>query len=274
MRRIALTVIAASLAGITVAGCSSSSTTTGGSSSASASSPAAAASASSSAALSGSITVFAAASLKEAFTTIGKQFEAAHPGVKVTFSFGASSTLATQIINGAPADVFASASPKNMQQVVTAGDASNPVNFAKNVMEVAVPPSNPAKVTSVNDLAKSSVKTALCQPQVPCGATAAKVFKNANITVKPVTLQPDVKSVLTQVELGNVDAGVVYVTDVHSAGSKVKGVPIPDSVNASTEYPIAAISKSANLATAQAFVAYVTSSAGESVLAAAEFEAP
>jgi molybdate transport system substrate-binding protein len=272
LRRIALTVIAVGLAGITACSSSSSSSSPGSSSSPSASSPAAGAS--SSAALSGSITVFAASSLKEAFTTIGKQFEAAHPGVKVTFSFGASSTLATQIINGAPADVFASASQKNMQEVVTAGDASNPVNFAKNVMEVAVPPSNPANVTSVNDLAKSSVKTALCQPQVPCGATAAEVFKNAKITVKPVTLQPDVKSVLTQVELGNVDAGVVYVTDVHSAGSKVKGVEIPADVNASTEYPIATISKSANMATAQAFVAYVTSSAGESVLKAAEFEAP
>jgi len=224
--------------------------------------------------LSGSITVFAAASLKEAFTTLGKQFEAAHPGVKVTFSFGASSALATQIISGAPADVFASASPKNMQQVVTAGDASNPVNFVKNVMEVAVPPSNPAHVASVDDLAKSSVKVALCQPQVPCGATAAKVFKNAKITVKPVTLQPDVKSVLTQVELGNVDAGVVYVTDVHAAGAKVKGVPILASVDASTEYPIAPISKSGNSALAQAFVAYVLSPAGQSVLTADKFEKP
>src|SRR6266446_6014124 len=136
------------MAGITASaltGCSSSSSSTGSSSSPSTSSPAAA-SASSSASVSGSITVFAAASLKEAFTTIGKQFEAAHPGVKVTFSFAASSALATQIINGAPADVFASASPKNMQQVVTAGDASNPVNFVRNVMEVAVPPSNPAHV--------------------------------------------------------------------------------------------------------------------------------
>ena len=274
MRRIALTVVAVGLAGITACSSSSSGSSPGSPAPASASSPAAAASASSPASLSGSITVFAASSLKEAFTTIGKQFEALHPGVKVTFSFGASSTLATQIINGAPADVFASASPKNMHEVVAAGAASNPVNFAKNVMEVAVPPSNPAQVTSVNDLAKSSVKTALCEPKVPCGVTAAEVFKNANITVKPVTLQPDVKSVLTQVELGNVDAGVVYVTDVHSAGTKVTGVPIPDSVNASTEYPIAAISKSANMAAAQAFVAYVTSSAGESVLAAAEFEAP
>lgn len=271
MRRIAPAVIAAGLTASAVAGCSSSSST-GAASSASASSPAA--SDSPSAALSGSITVFAAASLKEAFTTIGKQFEAANPGVRVTFSFGASSTLATQITNGAPADVFASASPKNMDQVVTVGDASNPVNFVKNVMEVAVPPSNPGHVTSVSDLAKSSVKVALCQPQVPCGATAAKVFANAKITVKPVTLQPDVKSVLTQVELGNVDAGVVYVTDVHAAGDQVKGIPIPDGVNASTEYPIAAISKSGNLAIARAFVAYVLSAAGQSVLAADEFEKP
>ena len=266
MRRNA-TAVTAAMAAITAAAvtaCSSSSSSAAGSGSTS----------SPSATLSGSITVFAAASLQEAFTTIGQQFEAAHPGVKVTFSFGASSTLATQIINGAPADVFASAAPKNMQQVVTAGDAANPVNFVKNVMEVAVPPSNPGHVTSVNDLAKSSVKVALCQPQVPCGATAAKVFTNAKITVKPVTLQPDVKSVLTQVELGNVDAGVVYVTDVHAAGAKVKGIVIPAGVAASTEYPIAPVSKSGNMSLAQAFVAYVLSSAGQAVLIADEFEKP
>lgn len=270
MRRTAVTVIAAGIVGITataVAGCGSSGTSSG-----SLASPSASTSASPT--VSGSITVFAAASLKEAFTTIGKQFEAAHPGAKVTFSFGASSALAQQITSGAPADVFASASPKNMQQVVTAGDASNPVNFAKNVAEVATPPSNPAHVASVNDLAKSSVKVALCQPQVPCGVVAAEVFKNAGITVKPVTLQPDVKSVLTQVELGSVDVGMVYVTDVHAAGAKVKGVEIPASINASTEYPIAPVSKSGNAATAQAFVTYVVSPAGQSVLAAAGFEKP
>ncbi len=269
MRRSPRTVVAAGIMAITasaLAGCGS------GASSGSPASPAAGSSPP--AALSGSITVFAAASLQEAFTTIGKQFEAAHPGVKVTFSFGASSTLADQIISGAPADVFASASPKNMQQIVTAGDASNPVNFVKNVLELAVPPGNPAHVTSVNDLAKPSVKVALCQPQVPCGATAAKVFGHAKITVKPVTLQPDVKSVLTQVELGNVDAGVVYVTDVNAAGRKVVGIQIPASVNASTEYPIATVSKSGNAATAQAFVAYVLSPAGRSVLSAAKFERP
>jgi molybdate transport system substrate-binding protein len=258
------TVVAAGLAAVALAGCSSSSS--GGA--ASTASPA------SSSASTASITVFAAASLTGTFTQIGKQFEAAHPGDKVTFSFGPSSGLATQITNGAPADVFASAAPANMDQVVTAGDASNPQDFAKNIMEVAVPPSNPANVKSVNNLAKKSVKVALCQPQVPCGVVAAEVFKNAGITVKPVTLEADVKSVLAQVELNEVDAGMVYVTDVQAAGTKVKGVQIPADDNASTLYPIATISKSSHQSVAQAFVAYVLSPAGQQVLSAAGFEKP
>ena len=229
---------------------------------------------SSAASASGSITVFAAASLTGAFTQLGKQFEAAHPGVKVTFSFGPSSGLATQITSGAPADVFASASVTNMDMVVTAHDAAGPKDFAKNTMEVAVPPNNPGKVTSVTDLAKSSLKVALCQPQVPCGVVAAEVFKNAGIKVKPVTLQPDVKSVLTQVELGSVDAGMVYVTDVMAAGAKVKGVTIPANDEASTLYPIATISSSKHKSVAQAFVAYVLSPAGQQVLMAAGFQKP
>jgi molybdate transport system substrate-binding protein len=192
----------------------------------------------------------------------------------VKFSFGPSSGLSTQITSGAPADVFASAAPANMDTVVSAGDAANPQDFAKNTMEVATPPNNPGKVDSVTDLAKKSVKVALCQPQVPCGVVAAEVFKNASIKVKPVTLQPDVKSVLTQVELGNVDAGMVYVTDVKAAGTKVKGVTIPASQNASTLYPIATISSSTHQAEAEAFVAYVLSPAGEQVLTAAGFQQP
>jgi molybdate transport system substrate-binding protein len=129
-------------------------------------------------------------------------------------------------------------------------------------------------VASVTDLAKPSVKVALCQPQVPCGVVAAAVFKNAGITVKPVTLEPDVKSTLTQVELGNVDAGVVYVTDVLAAGAKVTGITIPANDNASTLYPIAAISNSKHLSVAQQFVAYVLSSAGQQMLAAAGFQKP
>ena len=252
-------VVAAGLLAVAVAGCSSSST----------SSPSAGSSPST-----GTITVFAAASLMGTFTQLGKQFEAAHKGDTVKFSFGPSSGLSTQITSGAPADVFASASPTNMDTVVKAGDASNPQTFAKNTMEVAVPPDNPAKVTSVNDLAKKSVKVALCQPQVPCGVVAAEVFKNAGITVKPVTLQPDVKSVLTQVETGNVDAGMVYVTDVMAAGSKVKGVTIPASMNASTLYPIATIKGSKHVSIAKEFVDYVLSPAGQQVLTAAGFEKP
>jgi molybdate transport system substrate-binding protein len=262
MRRFA--VIAAGLAAVAVAGCSSSGS--GSSPSSASSSP--------SAASTGTITVFAAASLMGTFTQLGTQFEAAHPGDTVKFSFGPSSGLSTQITSGAPADVFASAAPANMDTVVSAGDAANPQDFAKNTMEVATPPNNPGKVDSVTDLAKKSVKVALCQPQVPCGVVAAEVFKNASIKVKPVTLQPDVKSVLTQVETGNVDAGMVYVTDVMAAGPKVKGVSIPASDNASTLYPIATISDSKHKSIAQAFVAYVLSPAGQQVLTAAGFQKP
>jgi molybdate transport system substrate-binding protein len=272
MRRFALTAVA--LSAVAVAGCSSSSSSSTPSTPAASASSSSAPAASASAVATGSITVFAAASLMGTFTQIGKQFEAAHPGDTVKFSFGGSSTLATQITGGAPADVFASAAPANMDTVVTAGDASNPKDFAKNTAEVAVPPSNPAKVTSVSDLAKSSVKVALCQPKVPCGVVAAEVFKNAGITVTPVTLQPDVKSVLTQVELGNVDAGMVYVTDVKAAGTKVTGVPISASDNASTLYPIATVSSSTHQAEAAAFVDYVLSPAGQQVLAAAGFQMP
>ena len=279
MRR--FTVIAAALGACALAGCSSSSSSTSTpaspSATATASSPAsgsATGSASSPASATGAITVFAAASLMGTFTQLGKQFEAAHPGDTVKFSFGPSSGLATEITSGAPADVFASAAPANMNTVVKAGDASSPQDFAKNTAEVAVPPNNPGQVTSVNDLAKSSVKVALCQPQVPCGVVAADVFKNVGITVKPVTLQPDVKSTLTQVELGNVDAGVVYVTDVKAAGTKVKGVVVPASENASTLYPIDTISSSTQKSVAEAFVAYVMSPAGQQVLTAAGFQKP
>jgi molybdate transport system substrate-binding protein len=260
-----MVVIAAGLAacaGGAIAGCGSSGTTAGSAATGSATASTA------------SITVFAAASLQGTFTQLGKQFEAAHPGDKVTFSFGPSSGLATQIINGAPADVFASAAVKNMNQVVKSGDAASPADFAKNKMEVAVPPGNPGHVTSVDSLDKSSVKTAVCQPQVPCGVVANTVFKNASITVKPVTQEADVKSVLTKVELGDVDAGMVYVTDVKAAGSKVKGVQISSADNATTTYPIATVSKSGHMSTAKAFVAYVLSPAGQKVLTAAGFEQP
>ena len=225
-------------------------------------------------AASGTVTVFAAASLTESFTSLGRQFEAAHPGTTVKFNFGASSSLAENINQGAPADVFASASPKNMQQVVDADGASDSKTFARNVMQIAVPPDNPAGVREVTDLARSNVKVALCQPQVPCGAVAQQVFGNVNITVKPVTQGADVKAVLTTVQLGEVDAGMVYRTDVRAAGTKVKGIEIPADQNASTSYPIAALTEAPNPVGAAAFVDYVLSPDGEKVLEQAGFAAP
>jgi molybdate transport system substrate-binding protein len=222
--------------------------------------------------LSGTVTVFAAASLTGSFGTLGQQFEAAHPGVTVKFNFAASSALAQSITQGAPADVFASASAKNMTQI--GDEATGARTFADNVMEIAVPPDNPGDVTRVADLTRPGLKVALCQAQVPCGATAQAVFDKQKLTVKPVTLGADVKSVLTQVQLGEVDAGVVYRTDVQAAGTKVKGIEIPAGQNASTSYPIAALKNAPNASGAAAFVAYVLSADGAKVLTAAGFAGP
>ena len=225
-------------------------------------------------AISGTITVFAAASLTETFTTLGKRFEAAHPGTKVTLSFGSSATLAQQITQGAPADVFAAASKKTMQQAVDAGAIRSPKTFATNTMEIAVPPGNPAHVAGLADLGRSGVKVVLCQPQVPCGAAAAAVFAKAKLTVHPASLEADVKATLTKVTLDEADAGVVYVTDVKAAGKKVTGILIPAAQNSSTVYPIGTVGGSRNAATAVAFVNYVLSDEGASVFAAAGFGTP
>jgi molybdate transport system substrate-binding protein len=225
-------------------------------------------------AVTGTVNVFAAASLTETFTSLGHQFEAAHPGTRVVFNFGPSSGLATQINQGAPADVFASASTTNMSQVVKQGNASNPTTFAKNVMEIAIPASNPAHVTELDDLRRPGVKVAVCQPEVPCGVIAHRVFGKAGVDVTPVSLETDVKSVLTKVALGEVDAGMVYVTDVRTAGSKVRGIRIPARVNASTDYPIATLSHSGNPAAARAFTDYVLSNHGASVMKSGGFAQP
>lgn len=223
---------------------------------------------------SGTVTVFAAASLQESFTQIGKDFEAANPGTKVEFSFGPSSGLAQQITSGAPADVFASASQNNMTQVVDAKAAENPTTFAKNVPEIAVPPNNPGKVESLDDLAKPGVKVALCQEQVPCGTVSAKLFEKTGVNVTPVTRENDVKAVLTKVQLGEVDAGLVYATDVKASGDKVKGIALPADADASTSYPVAVLTNAPNKAGAQAFVGYVLSPEGAKVITDAGFAAP
>ncbi|MGI8677370.1 MAG: molybdate ABC transporter substrate-binding protein [Jatrophihabitans sp.] len=270
MKRVLSVLVAGSM--LFAAGCSSSGA--GGKSSAPGSSTHASSDNTAAQVVNGTITVLAAASLTGAFTTIKAQFEAKYPGVTVVFDFGASSELSTQIDQGKPADVFASASTKNMAAVTKAGNAPSPTNFVKNTLEIAVPPKNPGTITSVNDLAKSGVKVAVCDAAVPCGVVAQKVFDNAKITVKPVARPQDVKATLALVESGEVDAGLVYVTDVRAAGAKVKGVVIPANVNASTTYPIATLAKSANPKTAAMFVDFVLSPAGQAVLKADGFSQP
>ncbi|GAB3652653.1 molybdate ABC transporter substrate-binding protein [Nocardioides korecus] len=220
------------------------------------------------------IRVFAAASLTESFTSLARTFESENPGTKVELSFGPSSGLAEQIANGSPADVFASASPKNMDSLVSSRKVATPKDFATNSMEIAVPKANPGKITSFADLARSGVKVALCQAQVPCGSTAEKAIAKAGLKVTPVTQEVDVKSVLTKVTLGEVDAGIVYVTDVQAAGAKVRGITIPAAQNASTTYPIATVAGTKAQQTAADFVDLVTSVQGEAVLAKAGFGKP
>lgn len=224
---------------------------------------------------SGSIVVLAASSLTESFTALGKAFEVAHPGSKVTFSFAASSELASQIAGGAPADVFASASPATMQQVTDEGDVTGePAVFARNTLEIAVPAGNPAKVTGLTDFAKKPLTIALCAPEVPCGAAATTVFDLAKITPAPDTLEADVKATLAKVTLGEVDAALVYKTDVLAAGDKVEGIDFPEAAQAINDYPIAVLKDSKDAATARAFVALVRSADGVSALTAAGFDVP
>ncbi|MFG3523092.1 molybdate ABC transporter substrate-binding protein [Nocardia nova] len=225
--------------------------------------------------LSGTVTVFAAASLTETFTKLGHDFETAHPGVKVVYSFGGSSALAQQIEQGAPADVFASAAPANMQQVVDAGEVTaKPETFVSNRLEIAVPEGNPGKITGLADFGKPEPRIALCAVQVPCGAAAEKVFQIAGITPRPDTREQDVKAVLTKVTLDEVDAALVYRTDVQAAGDKVQGIDFPESAKVVNTYPIAPLAKAPHAAAAAAFVGYVHSDAAKKVFAAAGFDTP
>jgi len=221
----------------------------------------------------GSLTVLAAASLTESFTRIGKDFEAAHPGLKVTFSFGGSSGLAQQITSGAPADVFAAASPKTMQTVVDAGDAAGtPVTFVRNQLVIAVPKGNPKAVAKLSDLTRPGLKVALCAEQVPCGAAAKTAL--AGLAVTPVTQEQDVKAALAKVKLGEVDAALVYRTDARAAAAAVDGIEFPESAKAINDYPIVALKHAPNPAAAAAFVAFVRSGGGLKVLTDAGFQKP
>ncbi|MET7468067.1 molybdate ABC transporter substrate-binding protein [Micromonospora sp. NPDC005222] len=222
----------------------------------------------------GPVTVFAAASLTESFTTLGKEYQAAHPGSTVRFNFGGSSGLATQITQGAPADVFAAASPATMKTVTDAGDAAGePAVLVRNQLVVAVPRGNPARVGGLADLARPGVKVALCAEQVPCGAAARTALDAAGVRLTPATLEQDVKGALAKLRLGEVDAALVYRTDVRAAPG-LDAVEFPESARAVNDYPIVVLCAAGNPAGARAFVDFVRSDAGLAVLTAAGFQAP
>ncbi|MGY1811360.1 molybdate ABC transporter substrate-binding protein [Blastococcus sp. SYSU D00820] len=223
---------------------------------------------------SGTLTVFAAASLTDVFTDLGERLETDHPGLDVRFNFAGSSALATQITQGAPADVFASANQSQMTVVTDAGLAEDPQVFTANVLEIAVPAGNPAGVTGLADFAREELALAVCAAEVPCGAAADDVFAAAGVTPRPDTLEEDVRAALTKVELGEVDAALVYATDVTAAGDAVEGIPFPEAEDAVNEYPMCTLAEAPNPAAARAFVDLVRSGEGQEALAAAGFRAP
>ncbi len=226
-------------------------------------------------AVNGEVTVFAAASLTDAFTELGAAFEAAHPGATVMFNFAASSELAAQIGEGAPADVFASADLANMGKLTDAGDAaSDPVVFATNLAEIVVEPGNPRGITGVADLADQDLVVISCAPEVPCGRYAQRILDNAGVTVTFASLEENVRAVVSKVTLGEADAGIVYATDVLAAGDAVDGVAIPADVNVVAEYPILVTDESRNPQAANAFVDLVRSDEGQAILRSYGFVSP
>ena len=223
----------------------------------------------------GDITVFAAASLTESFTEIGEAFTAANPDASATFSFDASSALVTQITEGAPADVFASADTNNMTKLTDAGlNGSEPEIFATNLLTIIVAPDNPLGITGVADLANPDIKTVICAPEVPCGNYANQIFTAAGVTVTPVSLEQNVRGVVTKVTAGEADAGIVYVTDVIAAGDAADMVEIPEDINVVAEYPIATVAASQNQEVGEAFIDFLLGDEGQAILAEYGFGAP
>ncbi|BBE23073.1 molybdate-binding protein [Arthrobacter sp. MN05-02] len=223
----------------------------------------------------GSVTVFAAASLRASFTELAARFEEAHPGADVRLNVAGSSDLVTQIIEGAPADVFAPADTASMERVEAAGLLrGTAVDVATNTLQLAVPPDNPAGIASLADAARLGVKTVVCAEQVPCGAATVRIEQAAGIELDPVSEESSVTDVLGKVSSGEADAGLVYGTDIRAAGEAVLGIEVPEAADAANTYPVAALSDAADPATAQAFVDFVAGPDGRAVLGAAGFGAP
>jgi molybdate transport system substrate-binding protein len=220
----------------------------------------------------GTLTVFAAASLTASFTELAERFEKENPGTRVTLSFAGSTDLASQISQGAPADVFASADTTNMAKLKNAGLVEGePQDFATNTLAIAVPAGNPAGIGSFTDLAGSGTKLVMCARQVPCGAAAAAVEQQTGTDLSPVSEENSVADVLGKVSSGEADAGLVYVTDVQAAGGKVESIPFPEAAGAVNTYPITTVAGSRNKAAAAKFLELVTGPGGREILAAAGF---
>lgn len=218
------------------------------------------------------LTVYAAASLTATFEEIGKRFEAEHDGVKVEFDFGGSADLVTQIQEGAPADVFASADTANMDKLVDADlTGDDPQDFATNTLEIVTPPDNPAGVASFQDLAEQGLQLVVCAPEVPCGAATARMADNLGVRLHPVSEEQSVTDVLAKVTSGEADAGVVYVTDVAAAGDAVTGVTFPESDDVVNTYPIAAVAGTDAEDLADDFVEFVLGDTGQGILKSAGF---
>ncbi|HET9260634.1 MAG TPA: molybdate ABC transporter substrate-binding protein [Acidimicrobiia bacterium] len=218
--------------------------------------------------------VSAAASLTDAFAEVEIGFEQANPDVDVVLNLGPSSGLREQILEGAPADVFASANTSNMDQLVEAGEADNPQIFVHNLLQIAVPSGNPAGVTELEDFGREELLIGLCAEQVPCGDFAREALASAGVTPEIDTNEPDVRALLTKIEAGELDAGITYVTDVVSTNGGVDGIEIPDDLNVVADYPIAALANARNPEAAATFVAFVLSTQGQKILADYGFETP
>jgi molybdate transport system substrate-binding protein len=217
--------------------------------------------------LAGDVTVFAASSLVDAFARIGDEMKRANPDARSTFNFGSSSTLATQIMNGAPADVFASADETNMQKVVDADLTSGPAQtFARNRLAIAVAAGNPKKIGGLADLGRPDVVLVLAAPTVPAGRYALEALAKAGVAAKPASQELDVRAVLNKVSLGEADGGIVYVTDLRSGGARVTGVGIPEQHQVVAQYRVAVVKDSRHSQLAHRFVEYLGSPAGQTIL--------
>ncbi|WP_051036611.1 molybdate ABC transporter substrate-binding protein [Nocardia otitidiscaviarum] len=221
------------------------------------------------------VTVFAAASLQHVFTELGARYESAHPGTAVEFSFAGSSTLAAQLEQGAPADVFASANPANMDKAVRSGRITETsTTFATNTLTIVTPPGNPAGIATLADLSRPDLRLVVCAPQVPCGAATRTVTAAAGVAITPVSEESAVTDVLAKVTTGQADAGLVYVTDAASAGDRVVTVPFPEAAAAVNSYPIAVVADAPNPERAREFLDLVTGPEGRKLLAEAGFGSP